>query len=110
MSKATKHNTGKVILAEPFKSKMFGLLATVLTFGAKKYARGNWRQGFKSEELLDALLGHLYSHYYLGELIDEESGIPHLGCAAAELMFLIEQDVEGTFSRTYFIDKEASNE
>jgi hypothetical protein len=104
MSKADKHNKGKSIFADPFRSKMFGLLSAVQTFGEKKYDRNNWRNGFNVEELLDALLGHLYSHFYLGEVYDQESKLPHLGHAAAELMFLIENTIKEDFGRNYFLE------
>ena len=57
-------------------------LAAVLAFGAKKYASHNWRGGISWSRLLAALLRHTFA-ILRGELIDRESGLPHIdhvGC------------------------------
>lgn len=57
-------------------------LAKVLTFGAKKYAAHNWRNGISYSRLTAAMLRHLAA-IQRGEDIDPESGLPHvdhLGC------------------------------
>lgn len=63
----------------------FGLLPTlpleyvarVYTMGAKKYSDHNWRKGMAWSRVYDAMLRHL-NKYWGGEVIDPESGLPHL--------------------------------
>lgn len=57
-------------------------LASVLTFGAQKYAAHNWRNGLGYSRVIAAMARHL-SAIQKGEDIDPESGLPHvdhLGC------------------------------
>lgn len=57
-------------------------LAAVLQFGAKKYASHNWRGGINWARLLAALLRHTFA-ILRGEVVDPESGLPHIdhvGC------------------------------
>src|SRR5574337_536268 len=57
-------------------------LAKVLQFGAKKYARENWRGGISYSRVFAALLRHTFA-ILRGEYIDPESGLPHIdhvGC------------------------------
>jgi len=62
-------------------------LASVLTFGAKKYAAHNWRQGISNSRLIAALLRHLFA-LMRGEEIDPESGLPHIDHVGCCWMFL----------------------
>ena len=64
-------------------------LADILTHGAEKYAADNWKLIDPSElyRYKDALLRHLYA-YLSGELIDQDSGRPHLDCVAFNVMAL----------------------
>ncbi len=61
-----------------------------MTYGAEKYAAGNWAtgDGFDWSRLYGALQRHLNS-FWSGEDIDEESGNHHLDHAACMLAFLI---------------------
>src|ERR1700677_2308555 len=52
-------------------------LAAVLTFGAKKYAKHNWRGGISYSRLIAALLRHTFA-ILRGEYTDPESGLPHI--------------------------------
>ncbi len=63
-------------------------IVRVLTAGAKKYARDNWRKvpGAR-DRYLAALLRHL-SAWQAGELADPETGLPHLAHAGCCLHFL----------------------
>jgi hypothetical protein len=63
--------------------------AKVLTYGAKKYAADNWRDGIAWRRIIGAALRHLTA-FMDGEDIDEESGLPHIDLAACEVMFLQE--------------------
>lgn len=62
-------------------------LAEVLTFGAKKYGDRNWEQGagIDGERLFAACMRHL-TRVRRGELLDQESGLPHLAHAATNLL------------------------
>jgi hypothetical protein len=63
-------------------------VAKVLTAGAAKYKPNNWQ---KVENGVDryfaAAMRHLIA-YRSGELIDPETGLPHLAHAATNIMFL----------------------
>ncbi len=62
-------------------------VASVLGFGASKYAAHNWRKGITQSRLISAAYRHLGA-INRGEDIDDESGLSHayhLGCC---VMFL----------------------
>jgi hypothetical protein len=66
------------------------LLADVLTFGAKKYAPGNWAKVENGKErYIAAALRHINAHRS-GEWNDDETGLPHLSHAMCCLAFVIE--------------------
>lgn len=64
-------------------------IGKILTFGAAKYDRNNWKQLPTSElyRYKDAAYRHFLA-YLDGELIDPESGQPHLDHLACNVMFL----------------------
>lgn len=62
-------------------------LAAVLAFGAKKYAKHNWRGGISWSRLIAALLRHTFA-ILRGELTDPESGLPHIDHIGCCWMFL----------------------
>lgn len=65
-------------------------LAEVLTAGAKKYERDNWKKVEDGENrYFAAALRHLWA-IRNGEINDEETGIPHAIHAAANCFFLRE--------------------
>lgn len=68
----------------------------VLTMGAKKYDRENWRQ---LEDLdnryFAAAQRHLWS-WKKGERFDGESGISHLAHALCCIMFILEKEHENS--------------
>lgn len=66
-------------------------LATVLTFGAKKYAARNWEKGIAWGRVFAALMRHLWS-WWCGESKDKETGYSHLWHAQCCLSFLIEYE------------------
>lgn len=63
--------------------------AEVLTFGARKYAANNWRNGIAWSRLTGALLRHTFA-FMRGEDLDPESGLPHVDHIACCAMFLQE--------------------
>ncbi len=65
----------------------------VLTFGAQKYERDNWKKVPDSKRrYFDAMERHIWA-YKKGEQMDPESGIHHLAHAMCCLMFLYEHDI-----------------
>lgn len=68
--------------------------ADVLTFGAKKYAPDNWRYVEDARNrYINAAFRHLHAHRK-GELLDPESGLPHLAHAIASISFTLELELE----------------
>lgn len=61
-------------------------LARVLEFGAKKYKKWNWCEGFEYSRPTAAALRHIAA-WNAGRDNDEETGISHLAHAIASLMF-----------------------
>lgn len=69
----------------------------VLTFGAQKYGRDNWRLVEEAERrYFDAAQRHLWA-WKRGQTFDTESGEPHLAHALCCIMFMLELDEEKTF-------------
>ena len=65
----------------------------VLTFGAQKYERDNWKHVPDSKRrYFDAAQRHMWA-WKEGEQIDPESGRHHLAHALCCLMFLYEHDI-----------------
>lgn len=65
------------------------LISAVLNFGALKYERNNWRKGMPIASVIDSMGRHLEA-MQAGVLLDDESGLPHLGHALCNAMFIIE--------------------
>lgn len=61
-------------------------IVQVLTYGAKKYSDNSW-QKVESFRYKGALYRHLVA-FEKGELVDDESGLPHLAHALTNLVFL----------------------
>jgi hypothetical protein len=95
---------------ELITSEFIFALATVLTFGAQKYADRNWEAGMKWSRVFGAMMRHLWAwwagvgptcvNFAFGPL-DEESKFSHLWHAACCLMFLVsyEQRMTGEDDR-----------
>jgi hypothetical protein len=63
-------------------------VAKVIDFGISKYKEDSWKTVKNGKNrYYGALLRHLIA-YRKGELIDEESGLPHLDHIATNVMFL----------------------
>ena len=91
-------------------------VASVLTFGAKKYAAHNWRQGISISRLVAAAYRHLGA-FNDGEDNDPESGIGHLfhlGCcimfAAWTLKFRPELDDRYNTTHLYNADTQTKEQ
>lgn len=63
-------------------------LGKVLSYGARKYSRDNWRKGMAWLRPVAASLRHTYS-WMRGEDLDPESGLPHLAHAMVGLMMAL---------------------
>lgn len=85
-SGGVKHDQSKLPLDLLDPAALEGLTA-VLQFGANKYAAHNWRSGFKWTRLIAAMLRHTFA-IMRGELIDPESGLPHIDHVGCCWMFL----------------------
>lgn len=86
MSEGIKYDAEKppIALVEP---EFINELASVLGFGARKYAAHNWRYGISYSRLISAAYRHIGA-INSGENIDPESGLPHTGHLACCIMFL----------------------
>lgn len=93
-------NIEKVIIIEEFikydknklrydliTSETLQALATVLTYGAKKYKPNNWKQSGTPDRFVAAFFRH-FEAWRLGEDIDPDSGFPHLDHALTNLSFI----------------------
>lgn len=83
---ADRHNTGK-LQWHLVDMKSLEPMVQVLMFGANKYAAFNWCKGSNYTLLLDSLQRHINA-FTSGEDLDPESGLPHIGHALCNLMFL----------------------
>ena len=60
----------------------------ILTFGAKKYADNNWKLIENSDRYYAALLRHL-TEWRKGNLVDDDSGLPHMAHVMCNVVFLM---------------------
>jgi hypothetical protein len=70
--------------------EMIEALATVLTYGAKKYADRNWEKGIPYMVSVGAALRHLLQ-FLKNNDIDEESGLQHIEQAFLNLGMIVTQ-------------------
>lgn len=71
-------------------------MVRVLEFGAKKYFPWNWAKGLPTVEICESLKRHLDA-YLMGEDVDPESGLSHIGhiqCNALFLSYMMEHKPE----------------
>lgn len=65
------------------------LIGDVLAYGAEKYAEDNWQHvKHPQDRYYAAALRHLFA-WREGELVDAESGLPHLAHAGCCVLFLL---------------------
>lgn len=84
-----RHNQGKLrfdLVPSIFNQQV----AEVFTFGAQKYAPDNWKYftDEQQKEIIASLLRHINA-YHAGVVFDEESGLPHLAHAAANIAMIL---------------------
>ena len=82
---AARYNRGKLQWSM-VDFKAFEPMVKVLEFGAKKYARDNWRKGLIPRQILESSLRHIFS-LLQGEENDPDSGLPHIGHLMCNDMF-----------------------
>lgn len=83
-----KHDGDKVRL-DLVEPSLINAVGRVRTFGVKKYPdEQSWRKVSK-QRYIAATMRH-FEAYRSGELLDPESGLPHLWHVACNIMFLIE--------------------
>jgi hypothetical protein len=70
----------------------FDEVVKVLTYGAKKYDRHNWRH-VEDIRYQAALMRH-FSAYMQGERNDPETNINHLAHLACSVLFLLQKDID----------------
>lgn len=64
-------------------------IVKVLMFGAKKYAPKGWKELIHDRgRVEDALMRHVIAHKE-GEVLDQETGLPHLAHAGCNIIFLL---------------------
>jgi len=87
-----KYDTGKLRydLVPPEATEM---LARVLTYGANKYDANNWQNLDEFESRYTAAMFRHFEAWRKGEKVDPESGLPHLGHAFCNIMFLLWKDL-----------------
>jgi hypothetical protein len=66
----------------------------VLSFGAKKYGRENWKEVEDAYHRYEAATRRHMAAFKMGETHDPESGIHHYAHAICSLMFLLEMELE----------------
>lgn len=84
-----KHDEGKIRYDLVPPHALEGL-AKVLTFGANKYTPNGWKT-VEKERYVAALMRH-FEAYRKGELLDQESGLPHMYHVLCCATFISEMD------------------
>jgi hypothetical protein len=98
-----KYDSGKIKIGMVFNyfADAIEAVAKVATYGNKKYALNFWDDNWKKVEnaeprYTDAFFRHFLEHHK-GNLVDEESGEPHLALAAWNIMAILQMQQEGEF-------------
>lgn len=89
LPEGAKKFDGDKVRMELFPLPVAESISKVLTFGAKKYAPNGWQ---KLPNAVQRYWGALFRHMSLlqsGELVDEDSGLPHIYHVGCNITFLI---------------------
>lgn len=84
---ALRYNKGKPMLGL-IDAEFEKELGKVLTAGAAKYAKENWRKGLPWSEVVDSMKRHINS-FVAGEDKDPETDCHHMAHVACNAMFLV---------------------
>ena len=103
LTEGAKFDAGKVRI-ELVPPELLFSVATILTFGANKYADRNWEKGMNWGRVFGALMRHMWcwwggkgpttKSFLFGDL-DEETGLSHLAHAGCCIAFLIAYEERG---------------
>lgn len=116
---ARKYDDGKIRI-ELIPPELIFALASVLTFGANKYADRNWEDhgGLSWGRCFGALMRHMWAwwggrgpttrNFLFGDL-DSETGYSHLWHAACCIAFLIAYEERGSGTDDRFSTKNPAN-
>lgn len=66
-----------------------GAVANVFEYGKQKYAAWNWAKGMNWSIPVACTLRHADQLWYRGEVLDPESGLPHIGHIGCNLIMLL---------------------
>jgi hypothetical protein len=91
LADSAKHDSGKVRFDLVQWDFVQGI-ADVLAFGASKYAENAWQNVPNAKPRYFAATIRHVTAWWAGELLDSESGLPHIHHAACNLMFLFHFD------------------
>lgn len=108
LSTGVKYDAGKprVSLLPPLATLE---VAKVLTFGAQKYAPGNWKIVENGpERYLDASLRHVFA-YMAGESGDSETSLSHLAHAICCLMFILDIETQNQLEKNENLPRNNQN-
>ena len=70
-------------------------IVKVLTIGAQKYDDDNWRKVENGKKRYYAAMMRHIKDYQSGEMLDPETGLPHLAHAGCCLIFIMGLEKEG---------------
>jgi Domain of unknown function (DUF5664) len=70
---------------ELIEPEFLAVLADVMTWGLTKYPKDNWKHVDLNH--MGSILRHIEAHRN-GQILDPESGLPHLAHATARIMML----------------------
>jgi hypothetical protein len=95
MSEQAKHFDSGKLRMDLIPPEAEIAIAEVLTYGSKKYGDRNWEKGMPWSKPWGSMRRHLMKHQ-TGELVDPESGLPHLYHALCNLAFLVTYQMRGS--------------
>lgn len=73
---------------EDMMEENYDVCAKVFEYGKRKYAAWNWAKGMAWSIPVACALRHAHALYVDGELLDPESGLPHIGHILCNLIMI----------------------